>query len=62
MLNGNVSEWNISCTDALSATIVLIEDCMLCRVLAEISEVLGEKQEVTSKQLEELKYLEQVYA
>jgi len=35
---------------------------MLCRVLAEISEVLGEKQEVTSKQLEELKYLEQVYA
>ena len=32
----------------------------VCRVFAEISEVLGEREEVTSKDLEELHYLEQV--
>jgi len=34
----------------------------LCRVLEEISEVLNEKQAVTSKELEELQYLDQVHS
>jgi len=33
----------------------------LCRVLEEISEVLNEKKAVTSKDLEELQYLDQVH-
>jgi len=34
----------------------------LCRVLEEISEVLNEKEAVTSKDLEELQYLDQVHS
>jgi len=34
----------------------------LCRVLEEISEVLDEKEAVTSKDLEELQYLDQVHS
>ena len=34
----------------------------LCRVLEEISEVLNEKESVTSKDLEELQYLDQVHS
>ena len=34
----------------------------LCRVLEEISEVLNEKQAVTSKELEELQYLDQIHS
>ena len=34
----------------------------LCRVLEEISEVLNEKQAVTSKDFKELQYLDQVHS
>jgi len=35
---------------------------ILCRVLEELSEVLNEKKAVTSKDLEELQYLDQVHS